>query len=331
MANMTGGRERLLQICEILKKSSDEKNPLTKEQICRLLLERFGVHADHRTVRDDINCLLRLGYAACNDRKGYYYTRHPFEDWELKMLIDGVAQTDYFEPRTLNHIIEKIKSLAGPTDAEMLSRNSPAFKYEVNACDSYLSENLKRIIFAIKELHPITFEYFKLDAKKEPVPHGRGTYTVHPYAVVKRNTFYYLVSYCEGDSDLRYFRVDRIRNVVIEYGQKRLSPCRLPIGDKTDEINQYLRNNTDSFSGEKISVIIKTDQSPSIIYDVFGIENVSPVSENEPTVFSIRAQKNDGLYHNLFRLGTTITILSPSSVLEHYKNQLAEMMEKYSD
>lgn len=132
-------------------------------------------------------------------------------------------------------------------------------------------------------------------------------------------------------SDLRYFRVDRIRNVVIEYGQKRLSPCRLPIGDKTDEINQYLRNNTDSFSGEKISLLIKTDQSPSIIYDVFGIENVSLVSEKEPTVFSIRAQKNDGLYHNLFRLGTTITILSPSSVLEHYKNQLAEMMEKYKD
>lgn len=331
MANMVGGRERLLQLCEIFKKSSDEKNPLTKEQISRLLWENFGVHADHRTVRDDINCLLSMGFITNGDKKTYYYTRHPFDDWELKMLIDGVAQTDYFEPRTLKHIIEKIKSLAGPTDVEMLTRNSPAFKYEVNTCDTYLSENLKRIILAIKELHPITFEYFKLDAKKEPVPHGRGTYTVHPYAVVKRNTFYYLVSYCEGDSDLRYFRIDRIRNVIIEDDQKRLSPCRLPIGDKTDEIHQYLRNNTDSFSGEKISVIIKTDESPSIIYDVFGIENVSLVSENDLTVFSIRAQKNDGLYHNLFRLGTAITILSPDYVLAHYKDQLAEMMEKYSD
>lgn len=329
MGNMKGGRERLLQIYEIFKRVSDEKRTLTKAQICSLLLDEYGVHADHRTIQDDIDCLLDFGYIARSGKDGYFCAQHTFEDWEIKMLIDGIAQTDYFEPRTLRHIIEKVIALAKPTDAEMLRRNAPVFDYTVNSCDLYLSENLSRIILAIKELHPITFEYFKLDQNKRPVPHGRGLYTVHPYGVLKRNTFYYLISYCEGDSGLRYFRMDRMRNVEIRSSEKRLSPCRLPIGDKTDEINQYLRNNTDSFSGEKISVVVKISESPSIIYDVFGIENVNLLSEDEPDIFCIRTQENAGLYHNLLKLGTSITLLGPPAILTQYKQQLSEMIKKY--
>ena len=68
MANTAGGRQRLLQIYEIFKKSSDEKRPLTKVQICKLLFEQFGVDADQRTVKDDINCLLSMGYIACDGK-----------------------------------------------------------------------------------------------------------------------------------------------------------------------------------------------------------------------------------------------------------------------
>lgn len=331
MANTAGGRERLLQISEIIKKSSDDKKSLTKAQICKLLFEQFGVDADQRTVKDDINCLLSMGYIACDGKNSYHYTKHPFEDWELKMLIDGIAQTDYFEPRTLNHIIEKIIALAGPTDAEMLRRNSPVLNYTVKDCDLYLSENLSRIVHAIKGLHPIKFEYFKLDENKAPVPYHNGLYTVHPYAILKRNTFYYLVSYSDGDSDLHYFRMDRMRNVTILENKNRLSPCRLPIGDKTDEINRYLRNNTDSFSGESISVLVQLSGSPSILYDVFGIENVNCPSESQTDVFCIKTQSNEGLYHNLLRLGSSITVLAPTSVQARYKNELAKMIAKYSE
>ncbi len=331
MANTAGGRQRLLQIYEIFKKSSDEKRPLTKVQICKLLSEQFDVYADQRTVKDDINCLLSMGYIACDSKNSYHYTMHPFEDWELKMLIDGIAQTDYFEPRTLNHTIEKIIALASPTDAEMLHRNSPVFNYTVKDCDLYLSENLSRIVHAIKELHPIKFEYFKLDENKVPVPYHNGIYTVHPYAILKRNAFYYLVSYSDGDSALHYFRMDRMRNVTILENQKRLSPSRLPIGDKTDEINRYLRNNTDSFSGENISVLVQLSGSPSILYDVFGIENVTLSACDGSSVFYISAQENDGLYHNLLRLGSSITVLAPASVQARYKHELTKMIAKYPE
>lgn len=331
MANTTGGRERLLQIYEIFKMYSDDKKSLTSSQIGRLLLEQYGVYADRRTIQDDINCLLDMGYIACDSKNSYHYTKHQFEDWEVKMLIDGIAQTDYFEPHTLYHIMQRVISLAKPTDIEILRRNSPVLDYTVNACDLYLSENLSRIINAIKELHPIKFEYFKLDENKVPTPYHNGSYMVHPYAIVKRNTFYYLVSYCDGAPGLHYFRMDRMRNVVILEAQQRLSPCRLPIGDKTDEINHYLRNNTDSFSGERISVLVQLSDSPSILYDVLGLENVTLSADSASQVFCINAQDNAGLYHNLLRLGSSITVLAPASVLARYKHELAEIMAKYSD
>ena len=331
MANKSGGRQRLLAVYEILREFSDAEVSLTKSQICDLLDERYGLEADQRTVQDDLDCLLESGCIRSDKKNCFHFAVRPFEDWELKMLVDGIAQTDYFEPRTLNHIIEKIISLAGPADAEMLRRNRPALDYAVKENDFYLSENLRRLTSAVKELHPVQFEYFKLDENKLPVLHGCGTYLVHPYIIVKRNTFYYLVSYREGDSSLRYFRIDRMRNIVIQEDQKRLSPCHLPIGDKTDEINHYLRNNTDSFWGEKISVIVRLDGTPSILYDVFGIENINLTSEKDPSVFCINAQENAGLYHNLMKLGPSITVLEPAAVRAQYLHELRTMLSKYNE
>lgn len=331
MANRSGGRQRLLAVYEILREFSDEEVPLTKTQICKLLYEEYHLDADQRTVQDDLDCLLESGYIRSDKKNFFHFTVHPFEDWELKMLVDGIAQTDYFEPRTLNRIIEKVISLAGPTDAEMLRRNRPVLDYAVKENDFYLLENLSRLISAVKDLHPVQFEYFKLDENKLPVLHGSGSYLVHPYIIVKRNTFYYLVSYREGDSSLRYFRIDRIRNIVIQTNKKRISPYRLPIGDKTDEIKHYLRNNTDSFWGEKISVIVRLDSTPSILYDVFGIENVNLTSEKDPSIFCINAQNNAGLYHNLMKLGSAVTILEPVSIRKRYLQELREILIKYDE
>ena len=329
MANRSGGRQRLLAVYEILREFSDEEVPLTKTQICKLLYEEYNLEADQRTLQSDLDCLMDAGFVRAKRNKGFHFTSHPFENWELKMLVDGVAQTDYFEPRTLNHIIEKIISLAGPTDAELLRRNRPALDYAVEERDLYLSKNLSTLISAVKELHPVQFEYFKLNENKVPVPHGSGSYTVHPYEIVKRNTFYYLVSYQEGDAALRYFRVDRMRNVVIQKDRKRLSPCHLPIGDKTDEIHHYLRNNTDSFWGEKVTVVVRLDALPSILYDVFGIENVNLAAKENPKIFCVKAQDNAGLYHNIMKLGASVTVLAPEAVRTRYLCELQKMLSNY--
>lgn len=245
MSNKTGGRERFLAILTILKEETDELHCLTANQIHDILLEKFRIEADRRSIRSDINTMKKAGiaadaskYSSVNER-GSYFTGHIFETWELKMLMDGISQTDYFKPETLNKITDKIFSLAGPSDRKILEKNRPILNYHINASDYYLATNLDGLLAAIKTNHP---------------------------------AFYYLLCYQESSEKFKTFRIDRIRNMQIIESEHCLNPETLPSGDATEKINNFLRNNTDSFSGKHFFIIVDFQGNPSVLYDVFGIE-----------------------------------------------------------
>lgn len=352
MSNKTGGRERFLAILTILKEETDELHCLTANQIHDILLEKFRIEADRRSIRSDINTMKKAGivadaskYSSVNER-GSYFTDHIFETWELKMLMDGISQTDYFKPETLNKITDKIFSLAGPSDRKILEKNRPILNYHINASDYYLATNLDSLLAAIKTNHPVYFEYFKLDSKKKPQLYENSPYKVHPFRIAKRHAFYYLLCYQESSEKFKTFRIDRIRNIQIIESEHCLNPETLPSGDATDKINNFLRNNTDSFSGKHFFIIVDFQQNPSVLYDVFGIENVSCIDNTQNNtataetffsnghsscqhLFSIETQNSDGLYHNLLKLGDALTILHPVSVRNKFIQMLNNMLSNY--
>lgn len=333
MANRTGSRQRLLAILEILRKNTDEENHLTTEQIRDILQEKYGIESDRRSIREDIKALIEFCYAedtskyVKRDERGTYYIAHPFEDWELKMLIDGIAQTELFKSETLDRIIDRIVQLAGPASRALLDENRPTLSSESDDSDSYLCRNLDDLLNAIKLKKKVRFNYFKLDADKKPSPTEDRIHTVNPYVIAKRGFFYYLLTYKDGDKQLRPFRIDRIQNVAV-LEERRIPPEKLPIGDMTDEIKGYLKNNTDSFTGETISLLLQWNNEPSILYDVFGLSNVFTVSK-EVSTYSIKAQKNKGLYNNLLRLGDGVKILEPKEVREEYLTIVSNILQNY--
>ena len=335
MANKEGGRTRLLAILAILKKYSDVDTHLTSEEIRKILIEEYDIEADRRSIRTDIKALIEFELVedaptcAKREDRGCYFSAHDFDDWELKMMIDGIAQTGYFKAETLNHIIDRVAKLSGPSSRQLLSENRPVLDSEIDDSDFYLSLNLDALMGAIKQRKQVRFSYFKLDEHKKPSLTGEGVHLVHPYVITKRGFFYYLVTYKEGDNFIRPFRVDRIRNVEV-LDEKRIPPERLPIGDMTEELKAYRKNNTDSFTGQSMSVEVVWADEPSVLYDVFGLSNVELVRADENgKVFVIKAQKNQGLYHNLLRLGSRLTVLGPQAVKDEYVAMIREIAEKY--
>lgn len=333
MANKTGSRQRLLATLEILREHTDDQTHLTGEQIKEHLQEQYEIDSDRRSIREDIKVLSEFGYAedtskyAKRDERGAYYVAHPFEDWELKVLIDGVAQTEHFKAETLNHMIDRIIQLTGPAGRELLTDNRPALSDDAPNSDFYLCRNLDDLLNAIKAKKKVRLSYSKLDANKKPSPTNEGVHEVNPYVIAKRGAFYYLLTFKDGDKQLRPFRIDRIRKVeVLE--EKRIPPEKLPIGDMTDEIKGYLKNNTDSFTGETISVLLQWNSEPSILYDVFGINNVFTVNK-DASIYSIKAQKNRGLYNNLLRLGDKVKLLDPTEVKEEYLTIIKNILHNY--
>lgn len=333
MANREGGRTRLLAILEILKKYSDVDTHLTSEEIRKILIEEYEIEADRRSIRTDVKALIEFELVedapncAKREDRGCFFSAHRFDDWELKMMIDGIAQTGYFKAETLNGIIDRVTSLSGPSSRQLLSENRPVLDSEIDDSDFYLSLNLDALMGAIKQRKQVRFSYFKLDEHKKPALTGEGTHLVNPYVITKRGFFYYLVTYKEGDAFIRPFRVDRIRNVEV-LDEKRIPPERLPIGDKTKELKEYRKNNTDSFTGQSTSVEVKWEDEPSVLYDVFGLSNVDLVNGDTKT-YMIKAQKNQGLYHNLLRLGKCLTVLGPQGVKDEYVAMVKEIVGKY--
>ena len=335
MANKEGGRTRLLAILEILKKHSDAEIHLTSEEIRKLLMENYDIEADRRSIRTDVKALIEFGLVedapncAKREDRGCYFSAHSFDDWELKMMIDGIAQTGYFKAETLNRIIDQVAELSGPSSRQLLTENRPVLDSEIDDSDFYLSLNLDALMGAIKQRKQVRFQYFKLDENKKPSLSGEGTHLVHPYVITKRGFYYYLVTYKEGDSFIRPFRVDRIRNVEV-LDEKRIPPERLPIGDKTKELREYRKNNTDSFTGQSTSVEVQWNDEPSVLYDVFGLSNVDLVRrDGSGNIYVIKAQKNQGLYHNLLRLGSRLTVLGPQGVKDEYVAMVKEIVGKY--
>lgn len=333
MANKIGGRQRLLATLEILREQTDEETHLTADQLKEILYEKYKIESDRRAIREDIKAFSEFGYAEDSskyvkrDERGSYYIAHPFEDWELKILIDGVAQTEHFKAKTLDHIIDRIIKLTGPAGRDLLTENRPALSDDEANSDFYLSRNLDDLLKAIKAKRKVRLSYSKLNADKKPSPTEEGIHDVNPYVIAKRGSFYYLLTFKDGDKQLRPFRIDRIRTVdMLE--EKRVPPEKLPIGDRTDEIKGYLKNNTDSFTGETISVLLQWDSEPSILYDVFGLNNVFAVNK-ETATFSIKAQRNKGLYNNLLRLGEKAKILEPADVKDAYLTIIKSILQNY--
>ena len=86
----TGNKKMLnMLILEILRKYSDEKHPLTQQQIIKLLKQNNGMECDRRSVKNNIEHLVELGYEISMD-KGYYLISREFDDAELRILIDSV-------------------------------------------------------------------------------------------------------------------------------------------------------------------------------------------------------------------------------------------------
>jgi len=333
MANKEGGRIRLLAMLDILKKHSDMDTHMTSEEIRKILIEDYDIEADRRSIRTDVKALIEFGLVEdapnCGKRddRGCFFAAQTFDDWHLKMMIDGIAQTGYFKAETLNKIIDQVLALSGPSSRQLLWDNRPLLDDEIDDSDFYLGLNLDTLMTAIKQKKQVRFRYFKLDADKKPSLTGEGEHLVNPYVITKRGFFYYLVTYKDGDEFIRPFRVDRIRNVEI-LDEKRIPPERLPIGDKTKELKEYRKNNTDSFTGKSTSVEVLWEDEPSVLYDVFGLSNVNVVDRAEQ-IYVIKVQQNQGLYNNLLRLGAKLTVLGPQDVREKYAEIVRELARKY--
>lgn len=107
-----------LRILQILEEYTDYDHPLTQEEIVNRLDKDYGLMVERKLVGRNLSILKEAGYDIESDRRGSYLAERPFEDSELRLLIDGVLSSRYI---TAKHSKDLIKKLCGLSNKYFLS------------------------------------------------------------------------------------------------------------------------------------------------------------------------------------------------------------------
>ena len=325
MARDNYRKVKLIKLLELLRQHTDEQHPMTTNQICAAM-DTMGIPCDRRIVTQDVVALNELGYeimaTMIGHEKAYFVEDRNFSVPELKILIDAVHASSFITEKKSQELIEKLADLAGSHRAEVLKRNMVCFNSRKHSNEKILY-TIDTIEEAIQTQKKIIFLYFDLDEKGERVYRRDGHhYVVEPVALVFNEDNYYMTCYSSRHDSTSNYRVDRMDGVkIIE------EPCCEKAVALRDEVAAYTEQAFKMFSGQLEDVVLEFDRSViGAVYDKFG-EGVNMMASGENRVIAtVKVRVSPTFWGWLFQFGKQMQVISPSHIVEEYRQKIAELL-----
>lgn len=337
------------KIIEILKEHSDEKHPLTQQQICGYLEEKLGIKPNRKTVAQHLKSI--IGDESCNvfiadsenddknDKKYitdiYYAADITAEEYEF--LADSIIYSPMLPADYVRDLIKKINSLSTGNTKSKEANLRETFHYG-NKSIFLTIENIKEAMNTNRKLDVTISDYDKngkLLTKSDPQSGIKlHRLMLSPYGIVMADGFYYLLANDVRYDDLRHFRIDKILRASIceEDGSMRdvRTLSNVPRDFKPVQyknLNRYMLNGT----VERVHINIKK-KDISLVLDTFG---------NEFTCNKVI--DNDDIYDVTFRANIqtavrwaianrkAVKLTSPKRAVDIVKEEISALSEMYGN
>ena len=208
---------KLLVLCDILCRKTDEEHALSTEDIIAELA-KFNIELSRKTLPQDVELLNQYGYEVLSYKKKhnyYYVVDSKFENAEVTLLSDVIKASKL----NLDHkssLIQKLTEQLGEHKALSIAENIVNYDMPMHS-NSHIIYSVDAISIAIDEQKPISFLYYSLDYKKNKVYRRDGKrYIVNPLFMVWSKDNYYLVCYRDDKEGTANYRIDRMEDVRIE-------------------------------------------------------------------------------------------------------------------
>lgn len=271
---------KLLKLVELLRQETDENHPLRTSIICKRL-NLLKISCDRRTLGKDVALLNEQGFEVMSTfighEKAYYIESRNFSIPELKILIDAVQAASFITEKKSEELINKIASLGGSHQAEILKRNIICFNTRKHSNES-IYYNVGFLEEALEEKKKASFYYFDLNENGEKVYRkDKERYIVEPVALIYNEDNYYLMCYSSKYDNICNYRVDRMESVEIE--KETVSDNAII---KESDVARYTEQVFKMYGGPQEEVTLLFDNSLiGAVYDKFG-ENtkIERVDEN---------------------------------------------------
>lgn len=319
---------KLYRLAEIMLEMTDEEHYITMPEILTAL-EQYEIHADRKTIYNDLRDLEVLGIEVEGEAvgKGYHYhvVNRPFELPELKLLVDAIQSSKFITERKTNTLIKKLEKLLSKYEAMQLQRQvfvtgriktmNESIYYTVDAIHNAISENRK-----------IYFHYFQWNVKKEmELRRGGEYYHISPWGLSWDDENYYLIGYDSETEQIKHYRVDKMLHIQMSE-EKREGKEHF----KKLDLAEYAKKSFGMFRGEEYQVKLRVENHlAGVIIDRFGKDVMMIPADEEHFTVNVNVHVSKQFLAWVISIGEGIEILSPEEVVQNMRREIERLNRQY--
>lgn len=327
-----GSKLKILYIVDILRKFSDEENPINASEICEKLND-FGIKAERKAIYDDIENLMLYGYDIIKTRTpraGYFLASREFELPEIYLLTDAVQSADFITPKKTRELVSKLEAMMSKEQARA-RENSIYIEYK-NKCDNeeiYFSiDTLRQAIEAGKKV-TLKYRTRQIDDSRKITVNERE-FKLSPYALIWMEDHYYLVCNNEKYDNLMHLRLDRMKSVkCLDENFRHFSEV-CDYKDRFDTADYALKT-FNMFGGELCEIELScSSKILEQVIDRFG-DRIHIIGAGDGRFsFRIKGLISEGLVGWIMEFGGDIEVISPQSLRDMIANKIKILEKMYS-
>lgn len=347
----------LLDLLQVLKTHTDEDNKLTQHEIIKLLEKKEGKLPQRKTVKNNIEKLIRYGEQEGIDKIEYetktrakdqndtddlteiytdFYYEHDFTHSELRFLIDGVLFSRQIPAAEKKKLIIKITKLTS-------KYFEPRMKHirileQDRAISKNIFQTLNRIDEAITKSKKISFQYKKYAVNERSKLVGisqenrDGTpreYIINPYQMAIANGRYYLICNNDKYDNVSHYRLDRITDIKI-LDEKRKPAENVKGLEYGLNLPKHMTEHIYMFTGQSASVQLRFKKSfLNEFVDWFGTENISFSNQTTDEVTARVTVNEIAMRKWALQYALHVKVLSPESLVNQIKEDLQQANKNY--
>lgn len=329
---MANHKLKLLHILKQLTDESDDKHPISAEQILQNLSEH-GIPCERKSIYSDIAVLKDFGYDIHYTKQpcgGYVLETRHFEPIEIQLLCDAVGAAAFISPNKSVQLTEKILGLLNQNQAEYAKRLAHV-QNTSKSTNEKIYNHITDLNRAIQDEKKITLLYRRrVIGNTNAVEYEEREHKVSPYAMIWSEDRYYLVGNNVKYDNLMVLRVDRIRKLSVLDEDARPFSEVSPYTDFFDSAD-YARKHFNMFSGsiESVELVCKNELIEPML-DRFGDDVRIVRLGDDRFVLSTEVAVGDGLLSWIMQFGAKIQIRKPESMKKILADKIEEIRNLYT-
>lgn len=327
MAKSGGQKLKLLHLAQLLCERSDESHPITTQAMIDYL-DTQGIHAERKSIYDDISALQSFGMDIISVREkpgGYYLASRQFELAELKLLVDAVQASKFVTTKKSRELIGKLETLTSRSHAGQLHRQV-AVAARGKSSNEQIYYSVDEIYNAMADDCMIRFQYCEWSVDKTLVPKKNGAaYEVSPWMLTWEDENYYLIAYDEAAGILKYYRVDKMLHLNVCERKRQGANVFAAL-----DIADFTKKTFGMFAGEESAVTLRCSASlAGVMIDRFGHDIAMRRLPDGQMQLHVKVAVSRQFFGWLAGLGSGVQILTPTDIRTAYTDYLREILDSY--